>query len=170
MNPDIEYDWAAHDARIREHYDHARKKHPYFCDMIESPAPTNRDKKVQNDQLEWTRLIIKTDAQRGSLRFGDLLNAKCGKRTKHSITATSRRPSRSCTTARPSYSAQSTCWRGGRRSASRRKQNEEKEARSPRVPDLCSWSLHANVRRKQPAQVGQAVLPQEKARQAGCGA
>ena len=34
MKPDIEYDWAAHDARIREHYDHARKKHPYFCDII----------------------------------------------------------------------------------------------------------------------------------------
>ena len=34
MNPDIEYDWAAHDARIREHYDHARRKHPYFCDGI----------------------------------------------------------------------------------------------------------------------------------------
>ena len=38
MNPDIEYDWAAHDARIRMHYDHAREKHPYFCDKTESPV------------------------------------------------------------------------------------------------------------------------------------
>ena len=61
---------------ILKHYNHAKEKHPYFCDMIESPAPTNRGKKAQNDQLEWTRLIIKTDARRGSLRFGDLLECE----------------------------------------------------------------------------------------------
>jgi hypothetical protein len=63
-------------AAIERHYKRAKERHPYFCDMIESPAPTNRDKKAQNDQLEWTRLIIKTDARRGSLRFGDLLECE----------------------------------------------------------------------------------------------
>ena len=34
MNPGIRSAIAAHDARIRIHYDHARKRHPYFCDII----------------------------------------------------------------------------------------------------------------------------------------
>lgn len=65
-----------HTGRIREHYVHAIKKHPYFCDVIEPPAPTDKAKKAQNDQLEWTRLIIKTDAQRRNLQFGDLLECE----------------------------------------------------------------------------------------------
>lgn len=31
-------DWTAHDARMREHYDHARRKHPYFCDHKVPPT------------------------------------------------------------------------------------------------------------------------------------
>ena len=65
-----------HFKRVREHYAHAREKHPYFCDMIEPPAPTDKARKTQNNQLEWTRLIIKTDARRGNLQFGDLLECE----------------------------------------------------------------------------------------------
>lgn len=34
MSTSSEYDFAGHDDRIRQHYDHARKKHSYFCDGI----------------------------------------------------------------------------------------------------------------------------------------
>lgn len=34
MSTSSEYDFAGHDDRIRAHYDHAREKHPYFCDWV----------------------------------------------------------------------------------------------------------------------------------------
>ena len=76
MKQEDAYVCSIHGGRIASHYLHAREKHPYFCDMIEPPVPTDKAKKAQNDQLEWTRLIIKTDARRGSLRFGDLLECE----------------------------------------------------------------------------------------------
>lgn len=35
MSTSSEYDFAGHDDRIRQHYSHAREKHPYFCDVID---------------------------------------------------------------------------------------------------------------------------------------
>ena len=34
MSTSSEYEFAGHDERIRQHYDNAREKHPYFCDGI----------------------------------------------------------------------------------------------------------------------------------------
>lgn len=59
VNPDIEYDWAARDARIREHYDHAREKHPYFCDCISlyNPGVVKMRLKQLREDLDYHKSV-----------------------------------------------------------------------------------------------------------------
>ena len=77
MKPDIEYDWAAHDARIRMHYDHARKKHPYFCDrMLPAWAESNIKDHIQR-ALEDRRARLKQGAGDGNLMWNEVLDCEC---------------------------------------------------------------------------------------------
>ena len=77
MKPDIEYDWAAHDARIRMHYDHAREKHPYFCDrMLPAWAEPNIKDHIQR-ALEDRRARLKQGAGDGNLMWNEVLDCEC---------------------------------------------------------------------------------------------
>ncbi len=71
MNPDIEYDWAAHDARIREHYDHARKKHPYFCDIITCLSDSGAD-----THLDIYRSTLRAEKEAEAVETGTLLGCE----------------------------------------------------------------------------------------------
>lgn len=49
--------------KIKEHYDHAREKHPYFCDRL-LPTEANSLKDLQ-DSLSWLREEIHKSAEQG---------------------------------------------------------------------------------------------------------
>ena len=74
MSTSSEYDFAGHDDRIRQHYDHARKKHHYFCDKMFDK--TNKTFENVTDQLSWTRLEIKVDASNDRLEFRTILECE----------------------------------------------------------------------------------------------
>ena len=54
MSTSSEYDFAGHDDRIRQHYDHAREKHPYFCDRI---APVDLDKEDKEGLADYREAV-----------------------------------------------------------------------------------------------------------------
>ena len=63
--------------RIAEHYCHARRKHPYFCDVC-SPtwlSPTEQKETVAN-ALKMFRKDISDDVARGRLMWDALLNCE----------------------------------------------------------------------------------------------
>ena len=74
MNPNIEYDWAAHDAYIRMHYDHAREKHPYFCDKVNTGF--SDEAVTLEEQLDSRRRILENAVKYHTLRWPHLLSYK----------------------------------------------------------------------------------------------
>lgn len=74
MTPDLECDWAAHDARIREHYDHAREKHPYFCDKVNTGF--SDEAITLEEQLDSRRHILENAIEYHTLRWPHLLSYK----------------------------------------------------------------------------------------------
>ena len=77
MSTSSEYDFAGHDDRIRQHYDHAREKHPYFCDWVEPRDDTSEKAKAKIETiLAVIRVIIKEGAEKHTLGWDDLLNCE----------------------------------------------------------------------------------------------
>ena len=71
------YDYKMHhDGRVRQHYAHAKEKHPYFCDWIgptnKSPCDVERVKK----QLAISRRCIKRNMKLGRLGWDDILDCE----------------------------------------------------------------------------------------------
>lgn len=77
MSTSSEYDFAGHDERVRQHYDHAREKHPYFCDWVQPSGKTPEEirKKIEF-QLSAIRAAIVGEAKSGTLGWDDLLNCE----------------------------------------------------------------------------------------------
>ena len=64
-------------AKIREHYERAKEKHPYFCDCI---FPANLDAEtvryVIREELSRIRRGIKSDIEKGEVGWDQLLNCE----------------------------------------------------------------------------------------------
>lgn len=70
-------DWTAHDARMREHYDHARRKHPYLCDrMLPAWAEPNIKDHIRR-ALEDRRARLKQGEADGNLMWNEVLDCEC---------------------------------------------------------------------------------------------
>jgi hypothetical protein len=54
--------------KIKQHYNHAREKHPYFCDKL-----TYDDKDNIDSFLRMSRAILKDDIKSGYVSFSDVL-------------------------------------------------------------------------------------------------
>lgn len=64
-----------HSRRLREHYTHAREKHPYFCDRALPPLG-EKSKEIIEKILSGLRNDIVVDAQHASLNWKKLLDCK----------------------------------------------------------------------------------------------
>lgn len=63
--------------KIVEHYNHAREKHPYFCDWVEPQDDTSEKAKAKIETtLVVIRGIIKEGAEKHTLGWDDLLNCE----------------------------------------------------------------------------------------------
>jgi hypothetical protein len=58
--------------RIKQHYNHAREKHPYFCDCLDPHGRTMPDYGV-TQTLEYVRECNKKSIDRGDIGWHDLL-------------------------------------------------------------------------------------------------
>ena len=76
MKPDIEYDWAAHDARIRKHYTAAQVKHPYFCDFIPELNGNNWARISAKDKLAYSRMMMERGINSHSLSSFEVLRCE----------------------------------------------------------------------------------------------
>ena len=75
---DAKHDYIAfHEGSVRNHYAHAREKHPYFCDMM-MPRRTYPDatKEEIRCSLENVRREIKVEAEEHTLAWDALLNCE----------------------------------------------------------------------------------------------
>lgn len=63
--------------KIREHYEHAKAKHPYFCDGL---IPNNMDKELMGivikNELATARGDIKKAIEQKNVTFSTLLNSE----------------------------------------------------------------------------------------------
>lgn len=71
MNTSSEYDFAGHDERVRQHYDHAREKHPYFCDIITCLSDVGSD-----THLDIYRATLKAESNNEVVEVGTLLGCE----------------------------------------------------------------------------------------------
>lgn len=75
MSTSAEYDFAGHDDRIRQHYAHAIKKHPYFCDYLGPYGRTMSGHGV-TQTLEYLRECKKESIDRGDIGWYTLLDCE----------------------------------------------------------------------------------------------
>lgn len=71
MSTSAEYDFAGHDDRILLRYDHAREKHPYFCDMITCLSESGAD-----THLGLARGLLAAEIDTGNVEVGDVLECE----------------------------------------------------------------------------------------------
>ena len=62
--------------KIQEHYDHAREKHPYFCDWIGPNAAKKCDVRRLETARTATRTRIADAIERGNVGWDDLLDCE----------------------------------------------------------------------------------------------
>ena len=67
MSASAEYDFAGHDERVRQHYDHAREKHPYFCDVVLPHLPQFCPKDYFASRLDRVRRTLARRTKHGSV-------------------------------------------------------------------------------------------------------
>lgn len=72
MSISAEYDFAGHDERVRQHYDHAREKHPYFCDKIIA----NTSKTDIDTYLELCRAVLAARERQGEVEAFDVIECE----------------------------------------------------------------------------------------------
>lgn len=73
---DAYYDFAPHAERIRDHYAHAREKHPYFCDWV-APDGRHKDSRERVERiLNRLRITVERNAKTGNLGWDDLLDCE----------------------------------------------------------------------------------------------
>jgi hypothetical protein len=67
-------------AKIREHYEHAKAKHPYFCDYLLPAFPaflgTETMRSLIGEELSKIRRGIKLDIEKGEVEWDQLLNCE----------------------------------------------------------------------------------------------
>jgi hypothetical protein len=66
--------------KIREHYEHAKAKHPYFCDYLLPALPaflgTETMRSLIGEELSKIRRDIKLDIEKGEVGWDQLLNCE----------------------------------------------------------------------------------------------
>ena len=62
--------------RVRQHYAHAREKHPYFCDWVDSETTSFKIKQAISDRLALCRERNKLSSERGTLGWDDILDCE----------------------------------------------------------------------------------------------
>ena len=66
-------------SKIIEHYDHARQKHPYFCDWVSPTGPGMTPEEISKNfafQLSAIRAAIMGETKNGTLGWDLLLNCE----------------------------------------------------------------------------------------------
>ena len=74
---DSEYDFAGHDERVRQHYDHAREKYPYFCDRLlpDYLLPNNIKERIAKN-LYFARRRIKAGVRDHNLMWNEVADCE----------------------------------------------------------------------------------------------
>ena len=62
--------------KIQQHYDHAREKHPYFCDWVQPQGLTDNVKMYIKNSLSDMRNLIKKEVERKHLGWQAILNCE----------------------------------------------------------------------------------------------
>lgn len=76
MSTSSEYDFAGHDERVRQHYDHAREKHPYFCDRLLPDWSIGEIKSSIAANLECARIRIKAGVRDHNLMWNEIADCE----------------------------------------------------------------------------------------------
>lgn len=70
------FECVRHDIRIKQHYDHAREKHPYFCDKLLPDWPVGKIKSRVAVKLECARTRIKAGVRDHNIMWNELADCE----------------------------------------------------------------------------------------------